>query len=124
MANLYVAAPHSGKRASRFPTALLALGHRDRDMKPRPIAGATLGVLAIVWGLLLVTDTRVLISETKVDPGQTFVVAEWGDLGKAGQSQLYCKYTNGRRPVGRVLWYSPNNVMGADACPFLLPGSD
>jgi hypothetical protein len=80
--------------------------------------------LAAVWLLIVVSDTRVLISGTRVEPGQSFVVPEWGDLGKAQASQLYCRYFNGRGIVARALWYSPNNFMGRDSCPFLLRGDE
>jgi len=69
---------------------------------------------------LLVTGSRVLVWETRVNPGQNYVVGAWGDLGGATQSQLVCRYFTGRSLRTNVLWYSPNNVMGRDQCPFLV----
>jgi len=69
---------------------------------------------------LIVSGSRVLVSETRVDPGQTYVAGEWGDLGTAKQSQLVCRYFTGRGIRMNVLWYSPNNFMGRDQCPFLV----
>ena len=72
---------------------------------------------------LLVFDTRLLYYERKVQPGESYIVEEWGDLGKAQAPQLVCKYFTGRSTKTRVLWYSPNNIMGRDQCPFLDGGS-
>jgi hypothetical protein len=69
--------------------------------------------------VLLVTGYRVLVWETRVNPGQTYVVGEWGDLGKTQQPQLVCRYFTGRSVQVNVLWYSPNNLLGRDQCPFL-----
>jgi hypothetical protein len=80
------------------------------------------GFLAIICGAnlaLLVTDWRVLIHERKVTPGETYEVEGWGNLGSAQQSSLACRYWTGRSVVVSVLWYSSNNVMGRDQCPFI-----
>ncbi len=77
-------------------------------------------IAALLVMLLLVTGHRVLISERRVNPGDTHVVAEWGDLGKAEQPQLVCRYFTGRSIKTNVLWYSANNIMGRDECPFLV----
>lgn len=71
---------------------------------------------------LLVSGTRVLIHERHVSPGESYTVPEWGDLGAAQQAQLACRYWTGRGVVLRVLWYSPNNIMGRDQCPFVGSG--
>lgn len=68
---------------------------------------------------LLVTDSRILLSEQLVKPGEHFVVEDWGDLGKAAQAQLACRYFTGRAVKFNVFWYSASNVMGRDSCPFL-----
>lgn len=88
-------------------------------MKLRALLIAVISVLVIAWLALLVSDGRLLLSETKVEPGQDFVVPEWGNVGKAGQASLVCKYFTGRSTVMRVFWYSPNNILGKDACPLL-----
>lgn len=87
---------------------------------------ATRRVLAGVAALcaaplvLLVFDLRVLVSETKVNPGDAFVTADYGDVGKAAQSSLVCRYFTGRSIVTRVVWYSPNNILGRDQCEFVV----
>ena len=68
---------------------------------------------------LLVSGRRVLISETKVNPGDTYVVEDYGNLGAASQASLVCRYFTGRNTQTRVLWYSPNNILGRDSCPFM-----
>lgn len=84
------------------------------------ITRAIVGVVIMAWLLVLVTNTKVLISEIKVDPGQDYYVEEWGNLGASSQSSLLCKYFNGRVVLNRVFWYSPNNLFGRDSCPFLI----
>lgn len=69
---------------------------------------------------LLVTGARVLVWEAKVDPGQTYIAGEWGDLGKAQSPSLVCRYFTGRSIKMTAFWYSPNNIMGRDSCPFLV----
>ena len=65
------------------------------------------------------TDTRILISEIKIDPGQEYFVPDYGEIHSDSQSTLICKYFNGRKILHSVYWYSPNNVMGRDTCPIL-----
>lgn len=78
-------------------------------------------VVALMLGelALLVTGRRLLIYEHRVEPGETYSVAEYGDLGKSSQASLYCRYFTGRDVLERVFWYSPNNMFGRDSCPFL-----
>lgn len=82
------------------------------------LVGSGAMVAAIL--LLLVSGNRILVSEKRVVPGETYVVPEWGDLGRASQAQLVCRYFTGRNITTNVLWYSPNNIMGRDQCPFLV----
>lgn len=77
-------------------------------------------LLAAAWVLILVTDSRVLIWQTKVEPGQSYYAAEYGDLGRDGQASLVGRYFNGRGIITRVFWYSSNNMLGRDSCPFIL----
>jgi hypothetical protein len=77
-------------------------------------------LLVLLWIVILVSDTKVFIWEDKVNPGQKYFVDDYGELGKAGQSQLVGRYFNGRKIITRVFWYSPNNFIGRDSCPFLL----
>lgn len=96
------------------------LGMSDKAKAPyvrRALWG--LGTLLTAILLLLIFDLRVLIFEKRVHPGQNFVVAEWGDIGKAEQAQLVCRYFTGRSIKTRVFWYSPNNIMGRDQCAFI-----
>jgi hypothetical protein len=80
-------------------------------------------VALVLVGTLLVSDRRVLLWEIRVNPGQSYIVGEWGDLGKASASSLVCRYFTGRSVQTIVYWHSPNNIMGRDQCPFLA-GSD
>jgi len=59
---------------------------------------ALLAGLALVLLILslLVSGNRVLIWETRVEPGQTYIAGEWGDLGKSPNVQLVCRYFTGR----------------------------
>ena len=61
-----------------------------------------LGVVILLYLLLLTTNTKILLSETKVEPGQDYVVEDWGNLGDASQASLACKYFNGRNILTRV----------------------
>lgn len=67
-------------------------------------------------------DVRILVSETKVQPGTTFVDPEFGDLGKEGQASLVCRYFTGRSVRTHAYWYSPNNMFGKDQCAFFTRG--
>ena len=71
------------------------------------------------WGYLLVTDTRILFDEVKVEPGQSYVVDGYGDLRRYNRTSLACKYFNGRKIFQSVYWYSVNNNGGRDSCPFV-----
>lgn len=84
---------------------------------PRYVAWV-LVVLVLISAFLLLSGRRLLVWETRVNPGDNYVVAGWGNLGTAGQAQLACRYFTGRSVVTHVLWYSPNNFLGRDQCPF------
>ena len=71
------------------------------------------------WGYLLVTDTRVLFEETKIEAGQPYLVDGYGDLGRYNRTSLACKYFNGRKIFQSVYWYAHNNHGGRDSCPFI-----
>ena len=79
---------------------------------------ALVALLGFACFFILVTGTRVLVGETKVNPGMSYVVEDYGDLGTNGQSSLVCRYFNGRKILVSVFWYSSNNIMGRDSCPF------
>ena len=76
--------------------------------------------VVLAWVVVMATDTKILTSETKVEPGQEYYVEDWGNVGDASQASLVCKYFNGRKSLTRVFWYSPNNILGRDSCPFLI----
>lgn len=80
----------------------------------------TLAGAALLCLLLLVTDTRVLVWEKRVRPGDHYVVPEYGDLASERDASLVGYYFNGRGLVTRVYRYAPNNILGRDACPFIL----
>lgn len=91
---------------------------RERMNKKLPIAIPV--AITSAWIFLLVSGNRVLLSETKVEPGQNYVVPEWGNLGEAQQASLVCKYFTGRAVKISVYWYSPINILGKDQCPFII----
>ena len=72
-----------------------------------------------IWGYILVTDTRVLFEEVKVEAGQRYIADGYGDLGRYNRTSLACKYFNGRKTFQAVYWYAQNNQRGRDSCPFL-----
>ena len=43
-------------------------------------------------GYVLVTDTQTLLKETKVEPGEHYILEDYGDLGKNKQASLVCEY--------------------------------
>jgi hypothetical protein len=88
------------------------------------VLGALVAMVLVVWLSLVVTDSRVLVKETLVRPGQVYVVDGYGDLGLDNQNQLACWYFNGRGILPMVFWQSPNSIMGRDSCPFLRRASD
>lgn len=67
---------------------------------------------------MIVSRIRFLIYEKRVNPGDYYVVEDYGNLCTAQQSQLACKYFNGWKIIETVYWYAPNNFMVNDSCPF------
>jgi hypothetical protein len=82
-------------------------------------AGITLLILTFAWLAILITDSRVLIGETKIEPGRDYLVEGYGNLGEGNHASLVCRYFTGRKTLTTVFWYAPNNIMGKDACPFI-----
>lgn len=78
------------------------------------------GLGATVCAALLLTGKRVLVWETRVEPGDYYVVREYGNLGAANNAQLVCRYFTGRSVITAVYWHSPNNIVGKDQCPFMV----
>lgn len=75
--------------------------------------------------LLLFSDNRILLSETRVKDGQSYFVEGYGDIGKnAKQDSLACLYFNGRKLFTKVYWYSSNNMFGRDSCKFYISKDD
>jgi len=65
--------------------------------------------------LLLITDRRILVYESKIydKDGSGFI-----DVFNEPKF-LNCKYFTGRTFVTTTFWYASNNMMGKDSCPFL-----
>lgn len=84
------------------------------------VASFAAASVVAVWLALLFTGTGVLVSQTKVEPGQRYLVKGFGDVGDAKHACLVGRYFNGRGIESRVFWYSPNGILGKSACPFLL----
>lgn len=76
-------------------------------------------VLAILNLIILFSGYRILLSETRVNPGDTHHVAGYGNLGDSGKASLVCRYFTGSDIKTDVFWYSPGNILGRDACPFI-----
>lgn len=71
--------------------------------------------IAVVFALamaflasLLVSGNRVLVAEAKVSPSDTYVMAEYGDLGKSSQGDLRLI------PVARLAVSSHDNFMSGE----------
>lgn len=91
-------------------------------MRAQIVFTIAIGILVAASFGLLVTNKRVLIWQTKVNPGDSYVVEEHGNVGASEQSSLVCRYFTGRSIKMTVLWYSSNNVLGREQCPFLASG--
>ena len=81
--------------------------------------------LAIIFAIglefhLIVFDRRVLLHQRTVYPGEHYEAGAWGDLGRSEQASMACTYFTGRGLALNVFWYSPDNILGRDQCPFLL----
>ena len=63
-------------------------------------------VILLLFLLLLIFDLRILVKETKIK-------------NTKGQDYFICKYFTGRNFVDQEMWYSPNNFLGVDSCPFI-----
>lgn len=72
----------------------------------------------IICAMLLLTGKRVLVWETRVEPGDYYVLPEYGNLGAADNAKLVCRYFTGRSVLTAVYWHSSNNFAGRDQCPF------
>ena len=90
----------------------------------KKIAVVTLFVAVIADLALLLSGRRLLISETRVEPGSRFVLQDYGDVGDATQATLVCRYFTGRSILTRVFWFSPNNILGRDECPVVIEPND
>ncbi len=76
-----------------------------------------LAVAAAIAAVFLVsTNQRLLVWETKITPGDTYVV-KGTDIGKSRQPQLVCRYFTGIDVVTKVIDYAPS--AGSGSCPFL-----
>jgi hypothetical protein len=88
-------------------------------MQKKPFVSLIL-ILVLFALLLLFSGARVLVSERKVNPGEFYEVTNHGNLGENKQASLVCRYFTGRSIITSVFWYSSNNFMGKDQCPFLV----
>lgn len=88
-------------------------------MRTRNVALGCLASAAVVSLGLLISGKRILVHERRVNPGELYVVPEHGNLGEAGQASLVCRYFTGRGIITTVFWYSSNNLLGKDQCPFV-----
>jgi hypothetical protein len=89
-----------------------------RFLKRLFIGCAAVGILG--EGFLFFTGWRLLLTERRSTPGQALVVEGFGDLGVMIEPKLVCKFFNGRRVLTRVYHFSPNGILGRDACPVWL----
>ena len=65
-----------------------------------------LSIILLFFLFLLLFDLRILVTETKVK-------------NTKGLDYFICKYFTGRNLVDQEIWYSPNNFLGVDSCPFI-----
>jgi len=84
-------------------------------MLKRLVILAVAAALAAVF--LIATNQRMLVWETKVTPGDSYVVEGHGDLGKSQQPSLVCRYFTGVDVITKVVPYQPS--AGQGSCPFL-----
>jgi hypothetical protein len=70
-------------------------------------------MLAIVLG----GGRSVLVWQQKVQPGETYHLEGYGDLGRTNGASLACYYFTGASVVGVAFWYSPNDLFGRHRCP-------
>ena len=75
---------------------------------------------ALLCATLLISGNRVLVYEKIVNPGDYYLVVDYGDLGKSDQGSLVCRYFTGRSVLTRVFWHSSDSIFGKDQCPFIL----
>ena len=84
------------------------------------IARKILGFIFILWIVVLLSNTKILLSEKKIESGEYYYVEGWDNVGDASQASLVCTYFNGRKIIKKVFWYAPNNFMGRDSCSFII----
>lgn len=89
--------------------------------KPRRLLWGALALAVALEVAVLVSGQRVLVWQQR--PTDNAPVS-MPDYGRLDSSSIVCHYFNGRGFVFRVYWYSPNNFMGRDSCPFLIGDDD
>ena len=77
----------------------------------------TIFLLLFLDLLILISGSRILIYEKKINKGEIYIIEEYGNLGE-GSSSLHCKYFTGRSIIDIAYYYAPNNFFGKDSCPF------
>ncbi len=80
----------------------------------RLVAVAIVGVLAVAWALLAVTDSSLLIYERRVKDGETMTLE---DFGTVRSGSLACLYFTGRGSTWIVIQYAPSGTEGRRSCP-------
>lgn len=84
-------------------------------MRKAALILALLVVGADAW--LLFSGNRLLVHESYIEPGQDTGIAGYGP--SSTQAQLVCTFFTGRSFRKTVFWYSSNNILGRDECPFV-----
>ena len=96
--------------------------HQNKKMKINyctKIIGITFITILSLELILLISGFRVLLNEKKVLSGERYETEDYGNLGDNKSASLVCKYFDGRKTRITIFWYSANNIMGRDSCPFL-----
>jgi len=93
----------------------------DNWLRKNKIVLGIFTFFVILWVVILCTETRFLVFEKKIEPGQNYSIEGYSNLGDSKQASLVCKYFTGRKFYTAVFWYSPDNTFGKDVCPFLYP---
>lgn len=71
-------------------------------------------ILITIWLIILISDTKILISEAKTDMPYSYEIGR-GDIGETTRAMLICKYFNGRKILYRTYWIE----YGKEYCPFI-----
>jgi hypothetical protein len=86
--------------------------------------GLVLSLLIAIPALIALAPLAVILSGRSVlvwqdiaQPGETYHLKGYGNLGDSKGPSLACYYFTGWSIVGVAFWYSPNDIFGRHRCP-------